>query len=310
MNGARHRAFIGLTLGVLALLPIAPTLAQGAPAQGQPAVRGTAGRGSTATAGVETSAGDVRRELMAVLKLYPPSLGSVLRADPSLLSNDTYLAAYPALVTYLTAHPEIRRNPEYFFAEFDRDYYYGRYRSEAARIWEDMMTGVFILVIVATMLGAFGWIVRTLIDYRRWHRLSKTQNDVHAKLLDRFTANDELIAYVQSPAGSRFLQSAPIMLDAGPRAPGAPFGRILWSIQAGLVLAAAGLGLQYVSGRVTDLEMREPLFTMGILALSLGIGFVVAAAVSFGLSKRLGLFDTPVAPPYESKDVPRGTGPE
>jgi hypothetical protein len=47
--------------------------------------------------------------------------------------------------------------------------------------------------------------------------LSKVQTEVHTKIVDRFTANDDLLAYIQSPAGSKFLESSPIHLDAGPR---------------------------------------------------------------------------------------------
>jgi hypothetical protein len=153
-----------------------------------------------------------------------------------------------------------------------------------------MMVSVAVVAVVGTILATLAWIIRTLIDYRRWHRLSKVQSEAHAKLLDRFTANDELIAYVQSPAGAKFLQSAPISLDPGTRTLGAPFSRILWSVQAGLVLAAGGLGLYYVSGKVEQ-DVMQPLFAMGVLAMSLGVGFVISAAVSFGLSRKLGLFD-------------------
>ena len=144
------------------------------------------------------------------------------------------------------------------------------------------------------MAESHGWIVRSLIDYRRWARLSKVQAEAHNKLLDRMTANEELLAYVQSPAGSRFLQSAPITLEPGARSIGAPFGRILWSVQAGLVLAAGGFGLQYVSGRVIN-EAAQPIFAMGVLAVALGVGFVLSAVVSYVLSRRLGLFDNSAA---------------
>ena len=118
------------------------------------------------------------------------------------------------------------------------------------------------------------------------------QADAHTKLLDRFTANDELIAYVQSPAGSQFLQSAPIALDPGARRLDAPISRILWSTQAGLVIVMAGLALQYVSGRV-DPDVAQPLFAIGVVAFAVGVGFILSAAVSYGLSHRLGLFDAP-----------------
>ena len=89
-------------------------------------------------------------------------------------------------------------------------------------------------------IGLLVWLIRTLVDYRRWNRLAKVQTDFHTKILDRFTANNDLLTYIQSPAGSKFLQSTPIMLDAAPRSMGAPLGRILWSLQGGIVLACGG----------------------------------------------------------------------
>ena len=278
---ARSRRF--LTAALMAALCLAP-----APVAAQ--------EGTTSVIG--PNAEQTRRELMAMLKQYPPSLGRILRLDPNLMGNEQFLQPYPSLVAFLSKHPEVRRSPEYFFGQiYGNDYSY--YRSETQEMWEMVMAGVGVFVMVVTMLTAIGWIVRTLIDYRRWHRLSRTQAEAHAKLLDRFTANAELLAYVQSPAGARFLQSAPIALDPGAKGLGAPFARILWSVQAGLVLAAAGLGLYYVSGRVQE-EVTQPIFTLGIVALSLGTGFVVSAIVSFILSKQLGLFEAGV--PADRRD--------
>ena len=244
--------------------------------------------GSTAVVGPNAEL--TRKELYAVLKQYPGSLPRVIRLDPSLMTNDQFLQPYPNLVAFLNKHPEIRRNPDYFFGEYYGYGNYSYYRTEAGQMWEAVMAGVAVFVMTVTILFALGWVVRTFIDYRRWNRLSKTQTEMHAKLLDRFSANAELLAYVQSPAGMKFLQAAPVQLETPGRGMAAPLGRILWSVQAGLVLAAAGLGLYYVSGRV-DEEVTQPLFTLGVVALFLGIGFVVSAIVSFMLSKQLGLFN-------------------
>jgi hypothetical protein len=75
---------------------------------------------------------------------------------------------------------------------------------------------------------------------------------------------------------------------------GAPLGRILWSGQAGLVLAALGIGLQMVAERVSG-EVGEPLRVLGVLGISLGLGFVISAIISFVISRRLGLIETPAA---------------
>ena len=55
-----------------------------------------------------------REELSALLERYPPTLRGVLALDPSLLGNQPYLAPYPALVSFLNAHPEIARNPSFY----------------------------------------------------------------------------------------------------------------------------------------------------------------------------------------------------
>src|SRR5262245_33310770 len=241
-----------------------------------------------------------REELRQLLEKYPPALARVLKLDASLINNEAYLAPYPALNGFLAQHPEVRRNSAFFFewvnvssgSSFYRE---DPQREQAFRMWNDILAGMAGISVFVIVLLALGWAIRFIVDYRRWHRLSKVQSEVHNKLLDRMTANDELLAYVKSPAGSRFLESAPISLDPVSRRIGAPFSRILWSVQAGLVLAAGGFGLLYVSGRVTS-EITQPIFAMGSLAIALGVGFVLSAVVSYVLSQRLGLFEPPQAP--------------
>jgi hypothetical protein len=127
----------------------------------------------------------------------------------------------------------------------------------------------------------------------RWTRLSKIQTDVHTKLLDRFSSNEDLLAYIQTPAGRKFLESAPIPLET-PRSIGAPLGRILLSVQVGAVLAVGGIGLMIVAGRTVD-EVREPLGALGVVAIALGIGFLLSAVMAYVISQRLGLFHTATA---------------
>ena len=57
------------------------------------------------------------------------------------------------------------------------------------------------------------WLIRTTLEQRRWSRLSKIQAEVHSKLMDRFSSNDELLTYVQTPSGRRFLESGPSPLQ-------------------------------------------------------------------------------------------------
>jgi hypothetical protein len=229
-----------------------------------------------------------KQELSQVLGKYPPTLREVLALDPSLLSNQPYLAPYPVLVNFLATHPEIARNPEYYLGRAgDRNW---DYRQQRGDLSVEVLHFIGVLIGFGMAIGLLAWLIRTFIDYRRWNRLANVQTEVHTRLLDRFTGNEELLAYIQSPAGSKFLQSAPISLDAGPRSLGAPLGRILWSVQAGLVLAVGGLGL-LVAAQFIGAGATQPLNVLGILATALGIAFIASAAVSFVISKRLGLVD-------------------
>jgi hypothetical protein len=233
-----------------------------------------------------------KRELGQLLERYPPTLRSVLELDPTLLSNQPYLAPYPALVSFLNTHPEIAHNPSFYVGEppqppKDR-------ASRALDMWGEVYQSCAVFAGFALAAGLLIWLIRTLVDYRRWNRLAKVQVDVHTKLLDRFTANDDLLAYIQSPAGSKFLESSPIKLDAAPKSVGAPLGRILWSLQGGLVLMSGGIGLNIVGDRVRG-DAGQPLHALGVLAFALGVGFVASAIISYVISKRLGLIEPPPA---------------
>jgi hypothetical protein len=241
------------------------------------------------------SAEETRRDLEELLKQYPPSLPRVLRLDPTLLTSAEYLKPYPALATFLAQRPEVAHNPAYFFGTFDSGYNDPRFRltaqERAVDMWRNAIEGFMIGLLMLGIAGAVIWLIKTLIEHRRWSRLSKIQTDVHNKLLDRFTANEDLLAYIQTPAGRRFLESAPIPVES-PRAIGAPLGRILWSAQAGAVFTVLGIGLYAVSQNSLE-EVAAPLGAFGVVIIALGIGFIASAVLAYVLTRRFGLLNDP-----------------
>ncbi|HEU5022340.1 MAG TPA: hypothetical protein VFT60_10625 [Bryobacteraceae bacterium] len=241
----------------------------------------------------------VRQEFSDLLQHYPPSVRRVLREDPSLMAQQQYLSTYPALAAFLNQHPEIPRNSSFYIGGAQNDYQ----RTAADRtfdMWNRFVENLAIFAGFAMAIGLLTWLIRTFIDYRRWSRLSKVQAEVHTRLLDRFNTNEELMAYIATPAGARFLSSAPIALDS--RSMSAPLGRILLSLQAGLVLAAAGVGLMLASQSVSEIEAAEPLHILGLISIALGVGFAVSAAASFMISRKLGLLEPP--PRQRGLDLP------
>jgi hypothetical protein len=242
-----------------------------------------------------------REKLIELLRDYPPQVGQVLKLDPSLFSSASYLSTYPALASFVSAHPEIAHNPQFFLERVDLASELGpQLREEhVRRILGDLAAFLVFLVVTFTL----AWLVKTLIEQRRWSRQSHVQTEVHSKLLDRLTSSQELLTYIQSPAGKRFLEAAPLRLDSQALPVSAPIGRFLWSIQAGLVLAAGGFGLQFIDTRMPA-ELQPVVFGIGVVVLFVGIGFVLSAIVSFYLSRKLGLTAAlPLAPLEEEPEL-------
>jgi hypothetical protein len=234
-----------------------------------------------------------RDDLSALLDRYPPNLRTVLALDPGLLANENYLGTYPALLSFLHAHPEVSRNPAFYIGASDRFFPHAN-RSQATEVMENVLGGLAVLCGLGMAIGLVIWLIKTLVDYKRWSRLAKVQTEAHTKLLDRFTANEDLLSYIKTPAGAKFLESSPIRLDASPRSVGAPLSRILWSVQGGVVLLAGGIGLQFVGVQVAG-DAQEPLRALGILSIALGFGFVISAIISYVISRRLGLIEPPAS---------------
>lgn len=230
---------------------------------------------------------EIRSDFIRVLRQHPPELSTILTLDPTLLSNAAFLAGYPELARFVAEHPEVRRNPRFYLA--------GSGPPRESDALEDVLEALTIFATFLLIALALGWFIRTIIEQKRWSRLSRTQSEVHNKILDRFGTSEELLAYVRTPAGGRFLESAPIPLHAerpqgAPQS--APLTRVMWSIQIGVVVAVGALGMLLVSIPF-DGEGARALFVLGAIGFCLGAGFIASAAVSLLLSRRLGLWELP-----------------
>lgn len=285
---SRTRPVLGIAMLALssAALPPSPLRAQ-IPKSAQ-----TASQPQSIVTVEQPNAQRAKDEFSALLDHYPPALRTILALDPSLLGDQSYLAPYPALVAFLNLHPEIARDPAFYVGDGVLPRAHQDPASQILDMWRDVLNGLGIFAGFGLAIGLLVWLIRTLVDYKRWSRLAKVQTDAHTKLLDRFTANEDLLAYIQSPAGAKFLESSPISLDAAPRSVGAPLSRILWSVQGGVVLIAGGVGLHIVGGRVTDAPAAQSLHALGIVGMALGVGFVISAIISFVISERLGLIES------------------
>ena len=241
----------------------------------------------------EQTARETRERLQLILQQYPPSVGQVLRLDPSLLTKPDYLAPYPTLAAYLSQHPEVAHNPTFFFGgALGGPQQYTNLQGRTANAIESVFIGLEFMLGFMAAVAALAWLIRGGIDYRRWLRATKVQVDAHTKIVDRLASNEDLLAYMNSAAGQRFLTAVPAtaatVVDAAAMPVGAPINRILWSVQAGVVLTVAGAGLFLAKNGVID-EAAQAMQVLAILIMALGVGFVLSALASWALSRQFGL---------------------
>jgi hypothetical protein len=124
------------------------------------------------------------------------------------------------------------------------------------------------------------WIILTSI---RRVMNTKAQAAVQEKLFARIDSAESLAALTSTDSGRLFLES----LTLEKPEPTSPHRRILNGIQAGVILTTFGLALMYLHHvKVTD---GPELLVFGTGALGIGVGFLIAAAASLGLSRSLGL---------------------
>ena len=248
-------------------------------AQRQPAAEAAAAS-ATATGSAQTqpastvTADETRRELEELLRQYPPSLPRILRLDPSLLGNPAYLQPYPALAALSGAAPRDRAQPGILSSPSTSEQRRPAYRLTAAgprhRHVAQRDRGFTIGTVMLLIASRFLWLIKTLIEHRRWSRLSKIQTDVHNKLLDRFSSRTRTCwPTSRRRPGKRFLESAPIPLDS-PRSINAPLGRILWSAQAGAVLTVARASASCSSRRTRSKKSRRRSRRFGVVIIALG----------------------------------------
>lgn len=128
----------------------------------------------------------------------------------------------------------------------------------------------------------FGFVIHTVLTAWRRNRQAKLQAEIQGRLLERFADAAELAEFLSGPAGERFLESATFERSR-------PHGRILGSIQAGIVITLTAIALLWLEGRWPHDE--EGFLFLGAVGLAIGIGFLLSAGVSYALSKAWGLMN-------------------
>jgi hypothetical protein len=152
------------------------------------------------------------------------------------------------------------------------------YQERGKCMGQDILVPFFI----ASMFAWIAWVIFSTI---RRYSLAKMQSGVQMKLLEKVDSSQALLAYAETESGRRFLES----LRVEQVEPAMPYRRILSGAQSGVVLSAFGIGMLLLHSAGVAPEREFTIF--GGLALALGIGFILASAASYFLSRSFGLLE-------------------
>ena len=141
---------------------------------------------------------------------------------------------------------------------------------------------------ILSVFGSLSFLTWVIVDGLRRKQQLRVMADFHSKLLDRINSGKDLADFMDSPGGHKFIDSISTERTH-------PAQRILRAVQVGIVLCAAGIGCRVVGWQSTIVarEAAEGFVVLGIMLLSVGIGYLVSAAASFGLGRTLGVYDMP-----------------
>lgn len=140
-------------------------------------------------------------------------------------------------------------------------------------------------------LAVFGCLAYWIhIRSRRSRERLQAQMELQSKILARFDSAQEFAGFLQTEGGRTFLSGL-----AEQPVERRPTQRILTAIQIGIVIAMFGIGLCLIG----LIEYTTDPVLPGVVLLCIGGGFLIAAAVSYRLSKSWGLLGGPATDPRD-----------
>ena len=139
------------------------------------------------------------------------------------------------------------------------------------------------IIIVPALFVTIGFVAWTIASNWQRHEQLREMTAFHGKVIDRVGSIKDFNDFLQTPGGMQFMNAI-----TGDKGPNGPRERILRAVQTGIVLSSVGGGCLLLSD-MFQYEASDIFRVAGVILLSLGIGFLLAAGAAYGISKRLGV---------------------
>jgi hypothetical protein len=109
---------------------------------------------------------------------------------------------------------------------------------------------------------------------------SKQQTEIRKALIEKFGSTEGMVELLRTPEGQRRLSDLSV-------SGATPVRSVLGSIHKGIIGLVLGLGALFVGALAGPAAM--PMMILGALFASAGLAFLIAAAITYRLSKAWGL---------------------
>jgi hypothetical protein len=155
------------------------------------------------------------------------------------------------------------------------------------------------IIVSVALIVAAAWVVAAIVAAWR-HRINlRAHTELNNRLLEKFGTAEEFAAYLGTEAGRRFFEN--LMMEKV-----TPMTKILGSMQKGAILTLLGAGLLVLGNIFSQPQGGNVMIVIGVVALMVGLGFLISAFVAYRLAKAWGLMkndvgkDSPVDFPAKS----------
>jgi hypothetical protein len=138
-----------------------------------------------------------------------------------------------------------------------------------------------ILLVLLAAFATAAWMFYLVADANKKQRRLKAQAELHGRLLDKFGSAQEVVEFLQTPGGTRFVEGLSSDREE-------PVAGILRSTHRGILLVIVAAGCLFLSWYYRY-SGENPLLVIGVILMCLGIGFLASAAVAQRLARKLGL---------------------
>lgn len=141
------------------------------------------------------------------------------------------------------------------------------------------------VVIGSAIIISSAWVITSIVSSMRQRANTRMRAEIYHKLIDKFGSAAELVEFLRSDAGLRLIEEQTVE-------PSQPLARILNSIRLGVSLVLIGGGMILVAN-IWDWTLGQDIWVVialgGTVALTAGVGFLIAAAISWKLCDMWGL---------------------